>query len=405
MKDSERPCYATTADSENARYGWHVASLKRSFTDSKVSCVGAASCCKISDIPGISQCSSIAICALDVQCLMQQYRSRSLIRHRLRFAMIAALCLAPALCHAQQGACVEAPAPVPRLAATAIYSDRNSSIIDRAGLHKNYILTLPVRRFVTQLSQLADNANSGGIHCALLMLGEWDTGQALLEQPSNFVGMRERQRFAVAIDVAAIKLMHRNAILPKGVIDWIGEVNARVMTDFGRRQAVDNLNAWSGVNAALASLITQDPASAAYAEDAWRAGIAQINEDGFLPTELKRAAKAMNYHEYYLDALLFLRAARQAAGRPPAAAENRKLKLLADRINREMCGGPEMAQRAGVPQDPPAAATLLPVAFAFGRDLVTSRWKMCSSGTFSHNDPTFGGDLDATVAALGSWRR
>jgi hypothetical protein len=198
--------------------------------------------------------------------------------------------------------------------------------------------------------------------------------------------------------------MRKSGPLPSDVVAWVAALDERIRADFGRRHVADNLNAWSGVNSQVSALITHDAVASAYADAVWRDSIAQINAEGLLPTELRRAGRALFYHEYFAEALFILRVARQGAGKRSNLVDDSKLRALAARIDSELCAAPGLRAKTGVAQQAPNS-TNVPVALAFGAGFPVDRWKSCATGAWSFAVPMLGGDLSAAASAIAGRRR
>jgi len=81
------------------------------------------------------------------------------------------------------------------------------------------------------------------------------------------------------------------------VTDWLRRLNQAVVATFARRDRVDNLYAWSRVNAASFALLARDPGAMAHQSTVWQRSIAMIGLDGLLPHELERGQRALIYHQ------------------------------------------------------------------------------------------------------------
>jgi hypothetical protein len=153
------------------------------------------------------------------------------------------------------------------------------------------------------------------------------------------------------------------------------------------------------VNAASLTLIDGDRNALQYENQVWRAGLAQIGPDGYLPSELRRQSRALLYHQYYASALIFLRQLRAALGQLPTARDDADLRRLIERVEAALCDPAAMAGIAGAQQEPPSADQFA-VGLAFGDGLVDERWTRCGTKPPEMRDDTLGGRFDRTRAAL-----
>ena len=239
---------------------------------------------------------------------------------------------APIKAESQQapGGCPNDPA-VARVEAEPIYSDAQGSAVDAERLHRHEQQILPLRNFVTDVSQRADSADRSEQECALGMMLDWAKSRAMEAPPTDFGGLRELERFTISLNVIALKLRADGSSV-EPLLDWLGDLNHTVMERFGTRGRVDNLYVWSGVAAASYALLGGDGVSRSYANGVWRRGIAAIRPDGFVDSELGRGSRALLYHVYDLSALLTLRAFRNALGDSGTAAMMKGIRLMAGRM-------------------------------------------------------------------------
>jgi poly(beta-D-mannuronate) lyase len=321
---------------------------------------------------------------------------------KLRLAIFAAIALSPTATHAA-GECPDLP-PLAQVEARAIYSDAAGSQLDPEGLHRNQQLIQPLRDFTGALAERADfNTGQGreeALRCAESLLRAWAAAGALLRQPDGFPAIRQRQRFAIGITVAALKLRAHGALLDQSVVEWLHVLDAAVVADFARRRVTDNLAVWSAADAASLALLDGDPDSRAYENAVWSAALRQIRPDGYLPSELRRQSRALLYHQYYASALLYLRALRTALGEPPSPKDDADLRRLVDRVESGLCDPAAMATASGGHQQEPPPASQFAVGRVFGAGLVDARWTQCGSKPPDLRDDTLGGELTETFALL-----
>jgi poly(beta-D-mannuronate) lyase len=330
-------------------------------------------------------------------------------RRERRFAILwsiavaaSAAAIAMGSVHAQDRCPV--PPPIDQVEAQAIYSDRAGSRIDIAGLHRNQQLIQPLRSFTDALTGQVDDAGgaptSAALRCATAMLQEWAAAGAMLQQPASFPAERERQRWALGMTLAGLKLRAFGGRLDSGVVGWLDALNTAVIQDFARRRLVDNLAVWSAANAASLALINRDRDALQYESRVWADGLRQIGPDGLLASELRRQSRALLYHQYYASALIFLRQLRIALGQKPKAGDEADLRRLIDRVETALCDPAEMASvSGGARQDQPPAEQFA-AGLVFGGDLIDERWTRCGAEPRGLRDDTLGGRLDRTLAVL-----
>ena len=289
--------------------------------------------------------------------------------------------------------------PVPQAQSQGIYADASGSTLDPDRLRASLALVAPLRRFVTDASLRADSTNPADETCAYAMMLSWAKAGSMLEEPANFAGMRERERFTIALNIIALKLKVEGfAAAP--LLDWLGRLNSGVIDDFEKRGLEDNLGVWSGVAAASYALLSGDGRARRYAGSVWSRAIASIRPDGYVDTELRRAGRALNYHTYYLSALVTLHAFRQALGEITSDADQAALKRLAGTVAGALCDPSAMSRAAGgAPQEALRSIDFSPIV-SFGRFLGPQPTGRCTPQDVPTEDPILGGSFARTADIL-----
>jgi poly(beta-D-mannuronate) lyase len=289
--------------------------------------------------------------------------------------------------------------PVPQVQSQGIYADASGSTLDPDRLRASLALVAPLRRFVTDASARADSTDPADETCAYAMMVSWAKSGSMLEEPANFAGMRERERFTIALNIIALKLKAEGfAAAP--LLEWLGRLNGGVINDFEKRGLEDNLGVWSGVAAASYALLSGDGQARRYANSVWARAISSIRPDGYVDTELRRAGRALNYHTYYLSALVTLRAFRQALGEPMDQTDQAALKRLAGTVAVALCDPSAISQAAGgVPQEALRSIDFSPIV-SFGRFLGLPATGRCTPQDVPTDDPILGGNFAKTAGIL-----
>lgn len=295
-------------------------------------------------------------------------------------------------------------APVAEVRAARMYSDAAGSVIDAQGLRQNTELILPLRTFDRTVADRVDRSDptsrAANLDCAAGMLHAWAAGRAMLIRPASFPASRERARFVLGLNIASLKLFSLQGHADPVVVAWLQALNRDIMGEFARRDVVDNLYVWSGVNAASFALLNPDGEAIRYQQTVWQKGLAQIGSDGFLPSELRRKERALGYHHYYLSGLLVLRRLRAALGQAPTAAEDTALRRLADTIEDGLCDPTAMMRASGGSVQAPLEPDGFAIGLVFGHGIIDARWSRCGKKPARNDDETLGGRLDITAQLL-----
>jgi poly(beta-D-mannuronate) lyase len=286
---------------------------------------------------------------------------------------------------------------IARVEGEPFYMDKQGSLVGYDKLSRHMELILPLRTFVAEASKWADGPNTEDHECALAMMNAWADGCAMTAKPANFSGVREQQRFAIALNIIALKLQNAGCGIDP-LLPWLRVLNRAVIGAFDRRDRTDNLYIWSAVNAASYAVLSDDARARAFQDKVWGRGIAAIGPDGYIDSERRRAARALSYHAYFLSALLTLNVFRQALGYQLDDRERAAIECLANRIALAYDDPAEIVLLAGGhPQHETRAIQFAPIV-AFAGDLAKPLTRrLCG---IPADDPILGGDLYKAAAIL-----
>jgi poly(beta-D-mannuronate) lyase len=244
---------------------------------------------------------------------------------------------------------------------------------------------------VTDVSSRVDSNIPTDWACAAPLLESWASANALLAEPADFSGIRERERFTIALNLAAAKLTKKKQ-LGAEVVRWLDAVSLAVARDFSKRNVVDNLYVWSGVAAESGALLSHSKRLESVASLAWQRGVQQINPDGTVPSELRRQNRALLYHLYYLSALLILHSLENADGISDRDDALKQVHHLADRVESGLCSPQTFVTLTGLKQDDIPASEFI-ISEALGTGIVDSRMAQCGKTPKILSDPILGGSV------------
>jgi poly(beta-D-mannuronate) lyase len=319
-------------------------------------------------------------------------------------------------CAAHAGDCPSEP-PVARVESAKFYSDSHGAVLDKDKVEERNRAILPLRNFVSDVSARIDGADRAGQECAQQMMLAWAQANALLEEPSDMAGQRDRQIFTISLNIIALKLQAAGLGI-EPLLGWLGQVNHAVIDYFAKRNKlaaathrpeagwapVDNLYVWSGVDAASFAVLDHDRVARQYEDEVWSAEIKAIRPDGYVESELRRAGRALSYHVYDLSALLTLHAFRESLGEALTAQERAAIDRLVDRVGAALCDPAAMATAAGgFPQEKPVASSV-GTGFALEPQFLSQQIRSFLAG-IPTTDPLFGGNLARTADILANRRR
>ncbi len=207
-------------------------------------------------------------------------------------------------------------------------------------------MTQPINDFEKEVSAIAANYLHSGdpeqLKCVVDLLDSWARADAMEDRTRNHTGKSVRKWMLASIASAWDRLKFSqshplDAADPAKVKDiegWLNKLGTLVYDDW-RDQPLDKVNnhhywaAWAAMADAVALNRRDlfDWSVSMYRTFANK----QIDKDGFLPNELARDTRALNYHNYALEPLAMIAAFAKANGVDLAPEGNNALSRLAAR--------------------------------------------------------------------------
>jgi poly(beta-D-mannuronate) lyase len=266
--------------------------------------------------------------------------------------------------------CPEPPPPVRDLRIESVFAggDYARQVPERVA--RRQALTGDLHRYVGDVVELSDRALLLTGHareqagaCVLDWLEAWLRHGALLGDVTWPEGDYERQWVSIALGMSLLKLYAGRPVeAPGWARDWYVEASAGLRERFPLTAETRNNHwYWAGLASVVAGTIADDPSRYDWGIAQMRAGIADVDADGYLPEELKRGALSLRYSAFAAGALVVMAAFEQANGRPLPAEQSADLQRLVRRVLSSLTDPREIARRAGTHQenfDPPAVRLL-----------------------------------------------
>ena len=205
--------------------------------------------------------------------------------------------------------------------------------------------TAPISALERGVSEQADDYLRGGnteaLECALGLLDTWASVGGLLGPSSTHTGRSVRKWTLGSVASSYLRLKYsvsaplRNYPEQARRIEaWMGKVADIVVQEWSNAplEKTNNHEYWAAwaVMATAHVLDRRDLFNWAMAR--FKVATGQIDEDGYLPNELKRGTRALHYHNYALTPLAMLAAFAKANGNAPTGQETDAINRLADRV-------------------------------------------------------------------------
>jgi hypothetical protein len=281
--------------------------------------------------------------------------------------------------------------PVRTVEALSHYSDEAGSEVDVENRSATFELTRSIRQLVSYSADAMDHRATDRMECSFGQLKVWAAADALLGQPANFAGKRNRLRYAQGINVVLLKAAHQG-MRADIVQNWSQEVTRAVVADFRGRKRIDNLRVASGIAAASSALLLADPMLEAYGAQTLALALEAISNEGFVAAELTRGSRARLYHAAYLSGVVTLKALMERLSEKKTVGGEDRISRLAETLSESFCDPSMMSSRAKVAsQQDVSLATFAPVQ-VLTPDLWRQSLARCVRGKVPMVNPAGGGD-------------
>ncbi len=172
------------------------------------------------------------------------------------------------------------------------------------------------------------------INCVLDALIDWKDNSTLLSDTNNKVGIAVRKWTLAAISSCLLKV---NKILEKYETDkyklvqtWVGLIAEKVKDDYSDRplRKINNHDYWAAWSVITTAALLDREDLYLWAKTVYSTAMNQVDEDGFLPNELRRQTRSAMYHNYALTPLVGIAVFLDANQEKPLEYNNQALLRL-----------------------------------------------------------------------------
>jgi len=199
------------------------------------------------------------------------------------------------------------------------------------------------------------------LDCALGMLTTWAKADALESKDFNHTGksMRKWALGSMSSSYLRLKFSESHPLATRGqdaqVIEaWFSKLADQVVSDWSNLplDKINNHSYWAAWSVMSTAVATNRKDLFDWSVKEFKVAANQVDQQGFLPNELKRKQRALAYHNYALPPLAMIASFAQANGVDLRPENNGALKRLGDRV---LAGvkdsGDEFQAKDGVKQD------------------------------------------------------
>lgn len=204
--------------------------------------------------------------------------------------------------------CDAPPPPVIDIAANSYYADVHHSVIDPARRQENQRSIAPIESYLRQIAQMASSRDPQSWDCAMTWLVAWANAGALLGSASSEQANYERKWMLAGLSLGYARIRMQAAPDKSAVIDgWLRQLAHAVIHHSEAHSGERNNHFyWEGLAVAASGAVTQDPDDIEWGHRVFDYAMDQIEPDGSLPNEMKRAGRALHYHLYAAEPLAIL---------------------------------------------------------------------------------------------------
>jgi len=198
------------------------------------------------------------------------------------------------------------------------------------------------------------------LDCALNLLTTWAKADALESTDFNHTGksMRKWALGSMASSYLRLKFSDSHPLATRQqdaqIIEaWFSKLGTQVVSDWDNLplDKTNNHSYWAAWAAMATSVATNRKDLFDWSVKEFRVAANQVDQNGFLPNELKRKQRALAYHNYALAPLAMIASFAQVNGVDLRAENNGALKRLGDKVLAGAVQPDDFAARSGESQD------------------------------------------------------
>ncbi|TVZ74252.1 alginate lyase [Rhizobium mongolense USDA 1844] len=226
--------------------------------------------------------------------------------------------------------CVSIPAPPAMLQTQSKYraDDRSKSSIDDEALETRDRTVQPIRNSIRLLTNIAYAGSNSSLvaqaraECVLHNVDRWATAMALTDMRTVDAYLsRDRWVAEIALAVrSASKRVELSSERKALYSTWFSTLARDTMDAYsfrlGPKSKTNNHRYWAGLSVAAVGFLLDNADFKTWGKTSFEIGACQVDDRGFLPAELSRGEKALDYHVYALRPLAAIIKLASDSGEP-----------------------------------------------------------------------------------------
>lgn len=202
------------------------------------------------------------------------------------------------------------PDPIVTVSGNFFYSDTSGSVIDPELYKKNLKAREPLRNYLDQILKMTELARKGDLDASRTVnqwLIAWANVNAMTKVNSAQGGFERKWLLSGLLIAYLANKPYQKWEQREKIENWFDQLTRLMMQDYqGYKKGSQRNNHvyWAGLVAIEMSLVNENKELLDWGLEKVRFGLSQIDEEGFLPLELERKGRALQYHRVSLEALM-----------------------------------------------------------------------------------------------------
>lgn len=191
------------------------------------------------------------------------------------------------------------------------------------------------------ITQYMRSGNKGDLDCAMSWLDSWAKAGALESSDYNHTGksMRKWALGSLSSSYMRLKFSSSRPLAAYGeqskeIENWFSTLGSQVVRDWSDLplKKINNHSYWAAWSVMATSVAVNRRDLFDWAVKEYKVGANQVDDQGFLPNELKRQQRALSYHNYALPPLSMIASFALVNGVDLRQENNGALKRLGDKV-------------------------------------------------------------------------
>ncbi|MFR0691545.1 mannuronate-specific alginate lyase [Enterobacterales bacterium AE_CKDN230030158-1A_HGKHYDSX7] len=210
------------------------------------------------------------------------------------------------------------------------------------------------------ITQYMRSGNKGDLDCAMNWLDSWAKAGALESTDFNHTGksMRKWALGSLSSSYMRLKFSSSRPLAAYGeqskeIENWFSTLGSQVVRDWSDLplKKINNHSYWAAWSVMSTAVVTNRRDLFDWSVQEFKVAANQVDNDGYLPNELKRRQRALSYHNYSLPPLTMIAAFAQVNGVDLRQENNGALQRLANRVMQGVDDQDAFDEKTGNDQD------------------------------------------------------